>query len=112
MNKKRIIYTLLTGLFLVLALTTRHQMLSSDRIYRYAERIETGLHLHQNEVQDILQDTEFLKRRLSANNKIANLADEQDLELLVKMSAAPYSIVFEKDGVLKFWRYYPLAYPK
>jgi len=103
MNKKRIIYTLLTGLFLVLALTTRHQMLSSDRIYRYAERIETGLHLHQNEVQDILQDTEFLKRRLSANNKIANLADEQDLELLVKMSAAPYSIVFEKNGVLKFW---------
>jgi len=78
-------------------------MMSSDRIYRYVDRIESGLHQHQKEVDAILKDKDFLKRRLSANNKIANLADEQDLTKLVKISAEPYSIVFEKNGKVEFW---------
>ena len=103
MSKKIISYLFLTGLFLVLTLYTRHKMDSGDRIHTYAERIEEGLHNHQIKVQKVIDDEEFLKRRLSASSSVANLQDDEDLTKLEDLSAEPFSIVFKKDGDFKFW---------
>ncbi len=103
MNKKILIYATIACCSLAFALITRHNMVSSDRNYVYAERIESGLHLHQEKVKDILEDKEFLKRRLSASNKIANREDDQDLVKLDAISAEPFSIIFERQGVIEFW---------
>ncbi len=103
MNKKILLYILIASCSLVFALVTRHNMVSSDRNYVYAERIENGLHKHQQSVADILEDKDFLKRRLSANSKIANKEDDQDLVKLDAISAEPFSIIFEKQGIIEFW---------
>ncbi len=103
MSKKIILYTIIACLSLAFALITRHNMISSDRNYVYAERIENGLHQHQQKVANILADKEFLKRRLSASSKIANREDDQDLIKLDAISAEPFSIIFEKQSVVEFW---------
>ena len=103
MSKKIISYIFFTGLFLVLALFTRYKMDSGDRIHTYAERIEEGLHIHQTKVQKVVEDIEFLKRRLTSTSKVANLADDKDLTRLEELSAEPFSVVFKKENKFKFW---------
>lgn len=103
MNKKILIYIIVACCSLAFALITRHNMVSSDRNFVYAERIENGLHQHQQKVADILEDKEFLKRRLSASSKIANREHDQDLVKLDAISAEPFSIIFERQGVVEFW---------
>jgi len=103
MDKKNLSYIIIAVCALALALYTKHNMVSSDRNYVYAERIEDCLHKHQSQVEEILADKEFLKRRLSANNKIANREDDQDLIKLDAISAEPFSIIFSRNDEVQFW---------
>ncbi len=103
MSKKVLLYLSLTGLFLIMALHTKHKMESSDRLFLYVDRIEEGLHEHEKKAEQIIQDHDFLKRRLTATSKVSNIPDDNDLLKLEDLSAEPFSIVFKMDGAPVFW---------
>lgn len=103
MNKSVLLYIGFTGLFLILALYTNQKMKSSDRLLLYVDRIEEGLHEHEKKVEKIIQDHDFLKRRLTASNKVSNIPDDSDLAKLEELSAEPFSIVFKMAGDPVFW---------
>jgi len=67
----------------------------------YATAIETSLHTHEVEIQNITQDTSFLRRQVYGLNKLSAEDQKKDADRILALSQRPYNLcIYEKDSLL------------
>ena len=106
MTRKQITYSILSLVFFTIAFVYNNNQAQSNRLETYAEKIETSLSSIDSEIDLLLKDTDFIKRRISRKDYEANsnlTVDELDLKKLLGLTNAPYTLVFKKADNFLFW---------
>ena len=106
MTRKQITYSILSLVFFTIAFVYNYNQAEGNRLDTYAKKIGTSLSSIDIEIDLLLKDSDFIKRRISNEEYEANSnlnVDEQDLEKLLLMTNAPYTLVFKKADNFLFW---------
>jgi len=106
MTRKQITYSILSLVFFTIAFVYNNNQADSDRLDIYAKKIGTSLSSIDIEIDLLLKDPDFIKRRISSKEYQANSnlnVDERDLEKLLGLTNAAYTLVFKKEGKFLFW---------
>ena len=92
--------------FFTIAFVYNYKHTEGNRLDTYANKISSSLSTIDNEINALLKDTEFIKRRIfqkeyEANSNVS--VDDQDLQKLLGLTNAAYTLVFKKEDKFLFW---------